>query len=184
MKKTIIILIIFLMSIFSVIGVAPSLVENGENSALIPDKTFITDDFELSFSVLAIDPDSATLDCNLYGDFIDRSDVYQEDFILATYSNILNNTQTFEDIDFLLYQFADDIKDYNFTYSCTDGVDTINSTQYSMTIRGLFLYDEADISSAVINTFVKIVITIGLFLVAFLVIMGLIWGFKQIGVMK
>jgi len=179
MKKLekILLLIISILCIPLTLGVAPTSVELTQVSN---GTTFLGETLEYPIFINVIDPDSTFLNCSVEADFIDADDVFQDDYPIDEFQNIVNNTETFREIEFAFFQESNDIITYNYTVSCTDGVDTTNSSMYVVTMRGFFLYTEGDIARATINGLVKGFIFLGLMMVVIGIILIFIWGRKKL----
>jgi len=181
MKHTgkILTLIFFILFIPLTVGIAPDSIQF---SLLSNGTTFIHKTQEMPISILAIDSDSNFMNCTAWGDYIDSEGIFQDDQLLEyDYINIFNNTSTSDTIDFGYFQESNDVITYNVTMSCSDGVDETNSSMFTFTIRGFYLYTEGDIARAVISGISKTIIFFGLIIVVIGVILIYIWGKNKVG---
>jgi len=161
---------------------APNSVIFGAHTGLLFGGTTYDDDLRVQISVVAIDIDSSVLNCTLYLDYINvDTGAVVMGFPAQEYLYVLNNTETFESVNFAYYQEFNDVQPYNLTFSCTDGTNTTNSTTRTATLRTFFLYDEGDIAKATINVFAKGVLAIGLFVTIILMVVGFVFMEKQLG---
>lgn len=178
MNKILLIFAMLIISLSTVMAVAPTSVEITDPAS--SDHTIYSDDLTYDFEILVVDNDTASLNCTLYADYIhDYTGVPQIDDIIEDFENVVNNTATSQDIDFSYFQYTN-YNTYNFTLSCTDGVDTVNSTERTnIVIRSFYIYDENDIAVATIETVGKTLVTISSFIVVFLIVTLIIWGTKS-----
>jgi hypothetical protein len=175
--------LIILSMAFSVFAVAPSSVVmryipdhvemvNGTHIYTEPD----LDVFEIG--VLAVDNDSAKLNCTLKISYVDvDTGVTYTNLNVYTYE-VTNNTEWFTTYHFGEYQDVFDVQDYEGVMSCNDGTDTLNSKVYTFTISNAYLYDASDITKATINGAVLLVIGFVIFIPVFITLLVFTFGKK------
>jgi len=167
MKKTIPIFVILLLAmLWGVVGdTAPY---NVNFIKLNDGMTYYAGDLVYKDFITILDNDTTFLNCTVFIDYIDVDDktVYL-DIPIEEYTNIINNTRTPVEIEFAYYQEYNDIQSYNVTLSCTNGVGITNSTEKELIMRTMFIYDESDISKAIIDVIVSMLAIMSVLIVGF-----------------
>lgn len=130
------------------------------------------------FSV--VDNDTQYLNCSLY--YSNRTDILSliDPQLSSNDPAVLNNTVSYLNLDLVGYQSYLEEQPIYYQISCSDGINESSSFIYTVNTRPQFLYTSEDVSKAMINLVVTILVTISLFVVVFLIALSIVFGWKYV----